>query len=260
VRLAAGGPAAAVMLVSLGLLAVGASASAAPDRPPALAKVVIPNLGAGYAVVSQGPLDAGQFATSSPDPSAASAALHTLSGSITTYQRVWQDGGRNNEVQDLVVRFSTVSGARSFLGAAQRSLTSGEIVSSVTLPAIPGAHRTTYFATTTQVGVGQAITMRSSDYVALLSFFSSNAASNTEPISPADAQTIALAQHDALLKALRQAARPVVPPAGRSSSPWGWAALSVAAIVLVLLVTVVWRYRRAQSATPPTTDLTAEEG
>jgi hypothetical protein len=240
------------------LVTTPASAATPTPAPPPLAGVVIPNLGAGYAVVSQGPLDAGQFATSSPDPSAAAAALATLSKSITTYQRVWQDTGHTNEVQDLVVRFTTVPAARSFLKAAQHSLTAGEIVSSAPLAAIPGARRTTYFATTTQVGVGQAISMRSGAYVVLLSFFSSSSAANRQPISPSDAQTIALVQRAAILKALK-GDRPAVARPVKRGSTLGWAALIAAAVLGVLLLNVAMRYRRAQSLAPPTTATRPEE-
>jgi hypothetical protein len=252
VRAAAALAAAAALVGTVGLvgLAVSAPPSASAQPSPALAGVVIPNLGAGYAVVSAGPLNAGQFASSSPDPAAAAGALRTLSRSITTYERVWEDNGRTNEVQDLVFRFATVSAARTFLSAAQHSLASGEIVSSAPLPAIPGARRTTYFATTTQVGVGQAISMRTGVYVALLSYFSSSGATNLQPISPGDAQTIAVAQHAALVNA----SRPAAPASRRSSnahSSLGWAALIVAGILIVLLLNVVVRYRRAQSLAPP---------
>ena len=92
--------------------------------------MVIPNLGLGYAVTSQGPLDPSRFASDAPDPSAAAGALSTLGKSISTYERVWQADGGLNQVQDLLVRFPDAVGAQVFLQAAQHSLESGEIVSS----------------------------------------------------------------------------------------------------------------------------------
>ncbi len=121
---------------------------------------MIPALGPGYAVTSQGPLQASQFASDAPDPSAAAGALSTLGKTISTYERVWQADGGLNQVQDLLVRFPDPTGAQVFLQAAQHSLESGEIVSSDPVASIPGARRVTYFAATNQDGVGEAITMR----------------------------------------------------------------------------------------------------
>ena len=70
-------------LVSCALLAVAANSGA--SQPAAtLDRVVIPNLGPGYAVTSQGPLDASQFASNAPDPSSAAGALSTLGNAIST--------------------------------------------------------------------------------------------------------------------------------------------------------------------------------
>ncbi len=173
---------------------------AAPGPPPTLGTVVIPNLGPGYAVTSQGPLNASQFASDAPDPSAAAGALSTLGKTISTYERVWQADGGLNQVQDLLVRFPDAVGAQVFLQAAQHSLESGEIVSSDPLPSIPGARRVTYFAATNQDGVGEAITMRAGVYVDLLSFFSA-ASGNAQPISPANAERVARAQYTAMAQA-----------------------------------------------------------
>ncbi len=162
--------------------------------------MVIPDLGPGYSVTSEGPLDASRFASSSPDPAAASTALATLAKTNSTYERAWSDVGGANEVQDLLVRFPSLVGAQVFLQAAQHSLDSGEIVSSGPLPGVRGAHRTTYFASTTQAGVGQAVTLRVGVYVTLLSFFSA-ASGNAEPITQADAAGIARAQRAAMAAA-----------------------------------------------------------
>ena len=96
-----------------------------------------------------------------------------------------------------MVRFPSATGAQVFLQAAQHSLESGEIVSKGPLPSVPGARLVTYFAATNESGVGEAITMRAGIYVALLSFFSA-AAGNSQPITPADAEKVALAQHSLL--------------------------------------------------------------
>ena len=84
--------------------------------------MVIPDLGPGYTVTSQGPLEPPQFASDAPDPSAAAGALSTLGRTISTYERVWQADGGLNQVQDLLVRFPNASGPRcSFRRRSTRS-------------------------------------------------------------------------------------------------------------------------------------------
>ena len=167
------------------LLVMGGIAPASGATSPGT--VVVPNLGPGYAVTSEGPLDPSQFASNAPNPAAAAGALSTLAKSISTYERVWQADGGLNQVQDLLVRFPNAVGAQVFLQAAQHSLESGEIVSSDAVASIPGARRVTYFAATNEDGVGEAITIRAGIYVDLLSFFSA-ASGNAQPISPANAE------------------------------------------------------------------------
>jgi len=200
---------------------------------PTLGAVVIPNLGLGYTVTSQGPLNASQFASDAPNPSAAARALSTLGRTISPYERVWQADAGLNQVQDLLVRFPNVVGAQVFLQAAQHSLETGEIVSSDPLPSIPGARRVTYFAATNQDGVGEAITMRVGVYVDLLSIFSA-ASGNAHPISPADAERLAQSQHAAMAGA----------PGGGTAAPSGSTTAaatkkSVSARTIVLAVVVV---------------------
>ena len=162
--LAVGGLVVAAM--SVAVVRVGAIGAGAAS--PSLGAVVIPSLGPGYAVSSQGPLNPSEFASDAPDPSAASGALATLGNTISTYERQWQANGALNQVQDLVVRFPSATGAQVFLRAAQHSLESGEIVSNGPLPSIRGARLVTYFAATNESGVGEAITMRSGMYLSLI--------------------------------------------------------------------------------------------
>jgi hypothetical protein len=220
------------------LLLLGASNAGAAATLPPLSAVVVANVGPGYGVVSQGPVDPNQFVSSSPDPAAAAGALKSLAGSIDTYQRVWQDAAMDNEVQDLVVRFSSTNSAQAFLAAVQHSLSAGEILSSAPLPEIPGAVRTTYFGTTTHAGVGQAITMRTGTYVVVLSTFSA-AAANAAPITESDAVTIARAQHTSADKAGARP-RPLTRPASHSAVGPG----IVAAGILAAALLVVWTRRR----------------
>jgi hypothetical protein len=210
--------------------------------PSPLATVVLSELGPGYAVTSEGPLDAGSFASSAPDASAASGALASLGTSISTYQREWADGGGSNEVQDLLVKFPSTAGAQIFLAAMQRSLDSGDILSSGPVAGVPGARTVKYFAATSAEGVGQAVTMRVGVYVDLLSFFSASGA--TQPITPADAAVLAKAQHAALETA---AGGTATAPGGDAL---GWIALAAAALVVVVVSVVVHRRRHPRRVTP----------
>ena len=210
----------------------GDAAAGTEQSPPTLGTVVIPDLGPGYAVTSQGALQASQFASDAPDPSAAAGALSTLGKTISTYERVWQADGGLNQVQNLLVRFPNAVGAQVFLQAAQHSLESGEIVSSDKVPSIPGARRVTYFAATDQDGVGEAVTMRAGVYVDLLSFFSA-ASGNAQPISPANAEQVARAQYKAMAQA----------PGGDHDAPGSGApskkGVSVGTIVAAVFVVAV---------------------
>ena len=215
--------------------------------------MVVPDLGPGYAVTSEGPLDPSQFASNAPDPAAAANALSTLAKSISTYQRVWQADGGLNQVQDLLVRFPNDVGAQVFLQAARHSLESGEIVSSDAVASIPGARRVTYFAATDEEGVGEAVTMRSGIYVDLLSFFSA-AGGNAQPISPADAERVAQAQHAAMAAAPGGVAAIAAAPAkkGISTGTIGAAVVVVVVLALALATPLVLR-RRRMAAEPPGT-------
>jgi hypothetical protein len=230
------------------LLTVGPGwieAGAASSAP--LSSVVLARPGPGYSVISQGPVVAGSIATSSPNPAAAATALSQLahSGSVTTYQRVWKDSSGDNEVQDLVVKFDAVRAATAFSAAVQKALAAGEVVTSGSIYQPPGAYRTTYFATTaTQVGVGQAITLQSGRYVATLSFFSSNAANNTHPITIPVGQKIAEAQYVDLPHALGGHTTGAGP--NGASHWWTWVLLTAALIIVV--AAVGWSLRRRHKA------------
>jgi hypothetical protein len=232
----------AAFVVGMGLAAavVGTAAASAPGQRP-LRSIVLAAIGPGYGITAQGPLDPSTFASNSPDPTAAGQALATLGRTVDTYERVWLDGSHTNAVEDLLVRFSSTATAQIFLRSAEHALASGEIVSDGPLPALPGAHRTTYFGSTSEPGVGEAVTMRAGVYVALLSFFSA-ASGNPQPISPADATTVAEAQHNALVAApggTDESAR------GLTLSSLGWAALAVAVLAAAVATPLLLRRRRA---------------
>ena len=223
--------------------------------------MVIANLGPGYTVTSQGPLNAAEFASNAPDPSAAASALSTLAKTISTYERVWQADGGLNQVQNLLVRFPDGVGSQVFLHAARHSLESGEIVSSGPLSSIPGARRVTYFAATTEDGVGEAITMRSGVYVDLLSFFSA-ASGNPQPISPANAERVARAQYAAMVAAPGgTAATPSASTAGTSlnAGSVGLAALVVAVIAAAVATPAILRRRQPHAGPGPQQGATGDQ-
>ena len=117
-----------------------------------------------------------------------------------------------------------------FLRAAQHSLDSGQIVSSDPLPSIAGARRVTYFAAADQDGVGEAVTMRAGRYVDLLSFFSA-ASGDARPVSPANAERVARAQHAAMVAAPGGATA-----TGRAGTTKGVSAGTIGFAVLVAAV------------------------
>jgi hypothetical protein len=241
----------ALLVVAVGAgaaLAVAAAADGHTDPAPTLGTVVIPNVALDYTVTSQGPLNASQFASDAPNPSAAAGALSTLGKSISTYERVWQDDGGLNQVQDLLVRFPNGVGAQVFLLAAQHSLETGEIVSSDPLPSIPGARRVTYFAATNQEGVGEAITMRAGVYVDLLSIFSA-ASGNAHPISPANAERLAEVQHAAMARA-PGGATATAAPAANSTTGTGTGTKKGVSVGTIVLAVIAVAILAAAVATP----------
>ena len=148
-------------------------------------------------------------------------------------------------MQDLLVKFPSTASAQIFLAAMQRSLDSGEILSSGPLAGVPGARTVKYFAATSAQGVGQAVSMRAGIYVDLLSFFSASGAA--QPITPADAVVIAKAQHAAMETAPGGTAP--APGSSEGNDTLGWIVLGglVLAVALVSLVIV----RRGRSRTAP---------
>jgi hypothetical protein len=225
--------------------AVGAAPATATAPPrPALRAIVLGTLGAGYIVTAQGPLQAGQLPAGSPGASAGSGALARLGGSTGTYQRTWRDAAGPNQAQDLVVRFSTTARAQAYLDLARRALSGGEVVGTGALAGVPGARRTTYFASATEAGVGQAITLRVGSSVALL-IFVSGASGNADPITPAEAGRLAKAQYVSLVAAAGpRAAKPraAKPPAGGVSlADVGWAVLAVAVLAAAVAAPLALR-------------------
>jgi hypothetical protein len=231
----------------------GGSAGAAVRAPTPLSAVALTSIGPGYSVVKQGPLSAANFATSSPNPTAAATALGDLSAdkTISTYERVWADAGGNNEVQVLLVRFDRLPEALAYFSSVRAALRSGEIVSSGAMPGVKGAFRTTYFATTsTQVGVGQAVVADVGTTVATLSFFSSNAASDLHPITVSGARSITELQLAALrVMPAKAVVAPVVTPATDPDLYWILGASLGALLVIVGILLLVVRRRASNVVT-----------
>lgn len=234
----------AVSLVSTaGGPAGGSPGVGSSHRPTALGSVVLAAIGFGYTVTAEGPLDASHFPAGSPSAAAAAGALSALGSTIGSYQRSWQDATGSNEVQDLVVRFPTEAGAGAFIGAARRAIEHGETVNSAPLPSIPGAQRTTYFASTPRAGVGQTITMRTGNYAAVLSFVSA-ASGNPAPITAAAAERVAKAQDAALASVVAMAGQGAAKVPRGGSSNVGWAVLAVVALASATVTLVVRRRGR----------------
>jgi hypothetical protein len=233
-----------VSLAAVALLGSAGPVGAVAVSP--LSAVVIASPGPGYALASQGPVVAGTFVQTSPRPSAAAAALRQLSasGDVSSYQRIWLGAQVPNEIQDLVVRLSSVHAAQAFLAADQQALASGNIIHAQPLPVIAGATITAYTADTPQTGTGQAITMRSGTYVATLSFFTTTAVANPSPITPAEAASVALSQFTTMNHA----------PGGgldvtatmHLDTVLGWIALTAAVLLGGLAVAMFVRARRAK--------------
>ncbi len=228
----------------------GAGARAASvHRPPALSTIVLAEIGFGYTVTSQGPLDASRFPAGAPNAAASAEVLSTLGNIVACYQRSWQDAKGINQVQDLVVRFPTDAGARAFVAAAQRAVSHGQIVSSGPVPSIPGAQRTTYFASTNQAGVGQTVTMRAGTTVAVLSFFS-GASGNPAPITRTTAVRVSKAQYSAMASVSgpesgSESGSGKLPRGGASAANMGWAVLAVAVLAAAVVTPLVLRRRRS---------------
>jgi hypothetical protein len=252
-RRRAGRLAGTMLVPALAVLVPLAAAGAADSSGGAttLGTLVLPAVGPGYVVLSQGAVDPTTFASSAPDPAAVSSALASLSGRVRSYQRTWTDTARLNAVQDMVFAFPNAASAQIFLQSAQKSLQSGKIVTSGAVPGLPGARRVTYFGATDQAGVGQAITQRVGDHVVLLSFFSASNG-NAAPITQADATEIAAAQERSLHAAQPGAA--TVPNTGHPDS--GVTRGVVLAVVVVVVLglalggVLLIRQRRARREPP----------
>jgi hypothetical protein len=232
--------------VGLSVPSAARAGTTSVHRTAALGTIVLAEIGFGYTVTSQGPLNASQFPAGSPSAAAAAGALSTLGRTIETYQRSWQDATGVNQVQDLVVRFPTDAGARAFLSAARRAIAHAEILSSGPLPSIPGAQRTTYFASTDQAGVGQTVTLRVGHYTAVLSFFS-GASNNPAPITRASAARVSQAQYSAM-KSATAPGTAKSPGGGVSADDVGWAVLVVAVVATAVAAPLVLRRRRQVAA------------
>ena len=216
------------------------NAPAAGARPPAppLHALVVSDVGAGYAVTFEGPPADASFATGWPNSSALTHALAARNGLQATYERAWRDRVGGNSVQILLLRFSSAASAGTFSTLADRTLESPTVVSSGPLPAVPGARLSTYVG---GAGFGQAVVLRAGGRVALLSFVSDESP-RAAPITAADVERVAEAQHSTLERAL--VASGAVAKNGPSFSDLTWAALAVAVLAAGLITPLELRRRR----------------
>jgi hypothetical protein len=229
--------------VACALLAAGPGvASAAAHSPEPLDAVVLTSVGADYTVTSQGPVDASSFAAASEGQGAAGHALSELGHQVSSYRRSWRNEAGTNEVQDLLVRFPTTASANAFVVAVRRSLDSAKIISEGPLPSVPHAQRTTYYAPTSDAGVGQAVTMQAGEYVDVLSFFSGTS-DNLGPIDAAAAGQVAAAQWASMIKAPGAHETVATARPGTSGSGVVWAVIAVAVLTAAVLTPLVLRRR-----------------
>jgi hypothetical protein len=222
---------------ALVLFAIAPAAGARPPAPP-LQALVVTNVGAGFAVSFDAPRPDPSFVTRWPNPAALTHALATENGGEKAYERAWRDRDGGNSVEILLLQFPSGASGRTFTTLAGRTLESPSVVSSGRLPAVPGAHLSTYV---TSAGLGQAVVLRAGDYVALLSFASVGSPGGT-PVTAAHVQRVADAQHVALARA--SVASVAVAKSGPTLRDLTWAGLAVAVLAAGLLTPLVLRRRR----------------
>jgi hypothetical protein len=232
-----------VALVALTALS-GVGVAGARPAAPSLESTIVHDVGPGYSVTFDGPAADAWFANAWVNPSAIDSVL-TNSGVVAAYERAWQGQDEANVVQILLLQFSSAGASDAFTDAADRTLSSSAVVSSGTLPSVPGVRRTTYV---TRAGFGQAVVIRTDKYVALLSSVS-HLVADTAPITAADAEQVADAQHAAMARAPDESAAPRA-KGGASVSDLTWAALAVAVMAGGLVTPLVLRRRREQPGAP----------
>jgi hypothetical protein len=212
-----------------------------------LAPFVLSSLGSTYAVVTQGPLVASDFASYSPNPRAAAVALHELSTEtgFRTYLRAWSSSNAKNGVIDLVIRFPSEAAATRYLAAQRKSMRTTPYVRRAALTSIPGATRFSYLVDQPQAGVGQLIDFARGQYVSTLTF---NSATNPRNvlISSRWASAKALAQ----FRLLESAPGPSAPPTNSHGGHpvVAWTALGLAVLGMVGLGLVALRMRRLRTS------------
>jgi hypothetical protein len=218
---------------------VGVAAGSVEAQP--LSDVVLSTLGPGYAVVNDGPLTVGALTPVFPAATIIRNAL--TQDSVPTFQRTWQDASHADKIQILLVRFNSANSAGAFWNTLHGQLAAAHTLSTQPVPGMPGSFRTTYFAaSSSQVGVGQVIVIKSGSTVATLSFFSSG----SRAISLFAARNIAQVQ----VAAIGPVSLPVVQAhhATRSDHLWDWIGLGIAAALVVVLaagLVVAGRNRRS---------------
>ena len=251
------------LLLFLGTGVAGGETGSGGSTPDAgsLDTVVVSNVGQGFSVTSEGSLDPSALASVYPDPAAVTRALSGVAGVVGTYQRSWRTSTSADQVQDLVLRFSSAHAAAAFLRTAQGALATGPIVGTSHVAAVPGARRVAWFGSDgpAGAGVGEAFSLRAGVYVALLSFFSAST-DNPRPIAPTNADLIMLAQYVAMEAAPggRAVATTEPPASGISGADVAWSALAVGALAAAVATPLA--LRRGHPTTHETSWLVRRSG
>ena len=144
------------LLLFLGTGVAGGETGSGGSTPDAgsLDTVVVSNVGQGFSVTSEGSLDPSALASVYPDPAAVTRALSGVAGVVGTYQRSWRTSTSADQVQDLVLRFSSAHAAAAFLRTAPGALATGPIVGTSHVAAVPGARRLAWFGSDGPAGAG----------------------------------------------------------------------------------------------------------
>ncbi len=218
-----------------------------PSNPGDIAPLVLSSLGPAYAVVTQGPLVASDFASYSPNPRAAAVALHQLSteSGFRTYLRAWSSSNAQSGVIDLVIRFPNDQAATRYLVAQRKTMTSTPYVRRAAVTSVPGATRFSYLVNQPQAGVGQFIDFADGRYVSTLTFkFSDKSAQRCDRI------TVGQRQSSGPVSTSRISAKPLseVRQLAEWSSRAASTALGLAPVALVALGFVALGVRRQRKS------------
>jgi hypothetical protein len=228
--------------------AVPGAAATPTTAAPQLANAVLPTVFPGYTVLASGPLTVQRFASYAPDPAKAAAAWRTLQSTpgFQSALRSWTGPGSHDGIADVLVAFPTAAMAVSYVDGQRSVLGANPGVTRGTVPGIPGAVRDTFLVETPAAGIEQVVTFVSGRTAATMSFISGEGSTNTTPLTPAEADELAMRQ----FHLLANSPFAVQPARGGTDvkAVAGWAAIGLATLALAGLVVLVLRRRRGAAA------------